>query len=66
MTSARGPTPGSHPRLPDAEAAARLATASGPLGSNLEYLRHTHDGLAAHGIVDPNISRLLGTFRSIE
>ncbi len=56
-------------RLPDEEAVCRLATASGPLGSNLDYLRRTHAGLEAHGIHDPHVTRLLQTcesFREME
>lgn len=46
-------------RLPDEEAVCRLSTASGPLGTNLDYLRRTHAGLEAHGIMDARIARLL-------
>lgn len=46
-------------RLPDEAAVARLIAASGVLGSSFEYLQLTHDSLAAHGISDRHISRLL-------
>jgi cation transport protein ChaC len=46
-------------RLPDDEIICRLSKARGPLGSNLDYLRRTHAGLEAHGIIDRHVSRLL-------
>ena len=46
-------------RLTDDQAACRLSTASGPLGSNIDYLKRTHAGLQARGIRDPHIARLL-------
>jgi cation transport protein ChaC len=36
----------------------RLATASGDLGSNADYLFRTRDGLRAEGILDPELERL--------
>jgi len=51
-------------RLSDEEAVARLVEASGILGSSLEYLQLTHDGLAANGIPDRHISRLLKLCRA--
>ncbi len=44
--------------LPEAEVVRRLATARGELGSSAEYLLHTRDGLAAHGLRDPHIDHL--------
>src|ERR1700748_3224993 len=46
-------------RLPDVDAASRIASAAGLLGSNLDYLQSTHAGLAEHGIEDPYLSSLL-------
>lgn len=53
-------------RLPDEEAVCRLSTASGAFGSNLDYLRHTHAGLAAHGIHDPHVAGLLRICESLK
>jgi len=36
-------------------------TASGPLGSNFDYLKRTHAGLEANGISDAQIARLLAS-----
>lgn len=46
-------------RLSDEEAVCRVSTASGPFGSNLDYLQRTQAGLEAYGIRDPHIDRLL-------
>lgn len=46
-------------RLPDEEIVRRLVTASGLLGSNLDYLQRTHKALEAHRVHDPLITRLL-------
>jgi cation transport protein ChaC len=45
--------------LPDEETARLLATGTGFLGSNLDYLVRTHDSLVHHGIIDRKISRLM-------
>lgn len=45
-------------RLPAEEVVERLMHASGKLGSGLDYLRQTVDGLAAVGIRDPNLMHL--------
>lgn len=52
----------SHPvydsRYEPEEIAKRIARASGPLGSNAEYLEFLHDNLEKLGISDPYISKL--------
>jgi cation transport protein ChaC len=54
-----GPTgEGVHRGLPLSQAAARIARACGPKGSNAEYLRATVAALEAHGIRDRNLWRL--------
>ncbi|WP_181176429.1 gamma-glutamylcyclotransferase [Mesorhizobium sp. B2-3-5] len=53
-------------RLPDEEAVCRLSTASGAFGSNLDYLRQTHAGLAVHGIHDPHVAGLLRICESLK
>jgi cation transport protein ChaC len=45
-------------RLPPAEVVERLVHARGKIGSGLDYLRRTIDGLAAAGIRDPNLLHL--------
>lgn len=45
-------------RLPAAEVVERLVHARGKVGSGLDYLRRTIDGLAAVGIRDPNLVHL--------
>jgi cation transport protein ChaC len=45
-------------RLPAETIVARLVDAHGHLGSGLDYLRQTVDGLAAVGIRDPHLMRL--------
>jgi cation transport protein ChaC len=50
--------PGYTGRLPADEIVTRLCNARGKLGSGLDYLRQTVDGLAAQGIRDPNLLRL--------
>lgn len=50
--------PGIQRGLPLEEAAARIARACGPAGSNAEYLRNTVASLEAHGIHDRNLWRL--------
>ena len=44
--------------LSEAECARMIASASGFLGSNLEYLVRTHAGLSEHGIKDALLARL--------
>lgn len=51
-------------RLPVDDSAVRIAAAAGLLGTNLDYLIRTHAGLAAHGIEDPYLRRLLDLCRS--
>ena len=51
-----GPTgPGVRRSLPLEVAAAQIARACGPVGSNAEYLRNTVSSLEAHGIRDRNL-----------
>ncbi len=49
--------------LAEEEVVRRLATARGRLGSGAEYLFRTHDGLAALGVIDPALERLVGLVR---
>jgi len=45
-------------RLPDEEIVAVLRRARGKLGTGLDYLLRTADGLAEAGVRDPYVSRL--------
>jgi cation transport protein ChaC len=59
LTFWAGPTgEGVHRGLSLPEAAARIARACGPRGSNAEYLRNTVAALEAHGIRDRNLWKL--------
>jgi cation transport protein ChaC len=46
-------------RRSDAAIVKTLASATGRLGSGIEYLVRTHEGLAGEGIVDPHLARLV-------
>lgn len=46
-------------RLADVHAAARIASAAGPLGTNIDYLKRTYAALVEHGIDDAYLLRLL-------
>lgn len=50
--------PGYAGRLPAERIVEILRRAHGRIGSGLDYLRQTVDGLAAHGIRDPNLLRV--------
>lgn len=45
--------------LPESETARMLSTGSGFLGTSLDCLARTHEGLAAHGITDRSLRRLV-------
>ncbi len=51
--------------LPEDETARMLSTGSGFLGTSFDYLLRTHDGLAAHGISDRRLKRLVRLCRQI-
>lgn len=56
--------PGYAGRLAPERIADILCEAAGKLGSNLDYLHLTLDGLATHGIRDPNLLRLDALIRA--
>lgn len=55
--------PGYAGRLPPDRVADILCNAHGKLGSGLDYLHMTVDGLATHGIRDPNLLRIADLVR---
>ena len=56
--------PGYAGRLPPQQMVEVLCRATGKLGSALDYLRFTIDGLAANGIRDANLLQLDGMIRA--
>lgn len=46
-------------RMTDDEVVAVLRRAQGRLGTGIDYLLRTHEGLAGEGIVDPHLARLV-------
>jgi glutathione-specific gamma-glutamylcyclotransferase len=57
----------SHPqyagRLPDGEVLRLVAQGQGVSGANPDYVRSTHEHLAAMGVVDPNLARLVAALQ---
>jgi cation transport protein ChaC len=53
-------------RLDDAEAARRLATARGEIGSSADYLFRTRAALARNGITDPLLERLAARVTALQ
>jgi glutathione-specific gamma-glutamylcyclotransferase len=57
----------SHPqyagRLPDGEVLRLVAQGQGLSGANPDYVRSTHEHLAAMGVVDPNLARLVAALQ---